>query len=398
MSSTVISAPLTFDRSKKYRLTAAYFAAFVALGLTTGSLGPTLASLAEQSHVGLSAISYVFTVRSVGYLLGSVRGGKLFDRRPGNPVMAAMLILMSIAMALIPLTSTLWLLLLVMFVLGAAEAGVDVGANTLLGWVHGNRVAPFMNAMHSFFGVGALLAPIVVAQTAGLSYPKSHSYFVLALLLLPAAAFTLYLPSPIATTPKNHDGPAATNGSRVFLIALFLFLYVGAEVGFAGWIVTYAIKLKLSGETTAIYLASLFWGSLTLGRILTIPAAARFKSRTILVISLAGCFLSLAVLWLLHDSFFATLLGTTGLGLSMASIFPSILSFAGHQVTLTGRVTGWFVFGASAGSMLIPLGIGQAFQLIGPRVVILVTSVTLLVAVGVFAAMVRSSKVVENNS
>jgi len=237
-----------------------------------------------------------------------------------------------------------------------------------------------------------------VAQTAVLSYPKSHSYFVLALLLLPAAAFTLYLPSPIATTPKNHDGPAATNGSRVFLIALFLFLYVGAEVGFAGWIVTYAIKLKLSGETTAIYLASLFWGSLTLGRILTIPAAARFKSRTILVISLAGCFLSLAVLWLLHDSFFATLLGTTGLGLSMASIFPSILSFAGHQVTLTGRVTGSFVFGASAGSMLIPLGIGQAFQLIGPRVVILVTSVTLLVAVGVFAAMVRSSKVVENNS
>jgi len=312
--------------------------------------------------------------------------------------MAAMLILMSIAMALIPLSSTLWLLLLLMFVLGTAEAGVDVGANTLLGWVHGNRVAPFMNAMHSFFGVGALLAPIVVAQTALLSYPKSHSYFVLALLLLPAAAFTLYLPSPITTPPKNHDGPAATNGSLVFLIALFLFLYVGAEVGFAGWIVTYAIKLKLSGDMTATYLASLFWGALTLGRILTIPAAARLKSRTILVSSLAGCFLSLAVLWLLHDSFFATLLGTTGLGLSMASIFPTILSFAGHQVKLTGRVTGWFVFGASAGSMLIPLGIGQAFQVVGPRVVILVTSVTLLVAVCAFAAMIRSSQVVEKHT
>jgi MFS transporter, FHS family, Na+ dependent glucose transporter 1 len=305
---------------------------------------------------------------------------------------------MSIAMALIPLTSTLWLLLLLMFVLGAAEAGVDVGANTLLGWEHGNRVAPFMNAMHSFFGVGALLAPIVVAQTALLSYPTSHSYFVLALLLLPAAAFTLYLPSPIAATRKNHDGPRKSNGRLVFLIALFLFLYVGAEVGFAGWIVTYAIKLKLSGDMTATYLASLFWGALTLGRILTIPAAARFKSRTILVSSLAGCFLSLAVLWLLHDSFFATLLGTTGLGLSMASIFPTILSFAGHQVKLTGRVTGWFVFGASAGSMLIPLGIGQAFQVVGPRVVILVTSVTLLAAVCVFAAMIRSSQVVENQT
>ena len=398
MSATVISVPLAAGRSKTYRLTAAYFAAFVALGLTTGSLGPTLTSLAEQTHVGLRAISYVFTARSVGYLLGSVRGGKLFDRRAGNPLIAAMLLMMAITMTLVPLTSRLWLLLLVMLMLGAAEAGLDVGANTLLGWVHGNRIAPFMNAMHSFFGVGALLAPIVVAQTAVLSYPTSRSYFVLALLLLPAAAFTLYLPSPIATTPKNHDGPATTNGRLVFLIALFLFLYVGAEVGFAGWIVTYAIKLKLSGDTTATYLASLFWGSLTLGRILTIPAAARFKSRTILVNSLAGCFLSLSVLWLLHDSFSATLVGTTGLGLSMASIFPTILSFAGNQMKMSGRVTGWFVFGASAGSMLIPLGIGQAFQVVGPRVVILVTSVTLLVAGGVFAEMIRSSKVVENNS
>jgi len=184
----------------------------------------------------------------------------------------------------------------------------------------------------------------------------------------------------------------------VFLIALFLFLYVGAEVGFAGWIVTYAIKLKLSGDTTAAYLASLFWSSLTLGRILTIPAAARFRSRRILMISLAGCFLSLAVLWLRHDSFSATLLGTMGLGLSMASIFPTILSFAGKQMKMTGHVTGWFVFGASAGSMLIPLGIGQAFQVVGPRVVILITWVVLLVAVGVFAAMIRSSKLVENNS
>ena len=151
--------------------------------------------------------------------------------------MAAMLLMMSIAMALIPLTSDLWLLLLGMLVLGAAEAGLDVGANTLLGWVHGNRVAPFMDAMHSFFGVGALLAPIVVAQTALLNYPTSRSYFVLALLLLPAAAFTLYLPSPIATTPKNHDRPATTNKHMVFLSALFL-LYIRRR-GWLRWLDSY---------------------------------------------------------------------------------------------------------------------------------------------------------------
>lgn len=90
MSSTVISVPMS-GRANTYRLTVAYFAAFVFLGLTTGSLGPTLPSLAEQTQVGLSAISYLFTARSAGYLFGSVLSGKLFDRRSGNPILAAML-------------------------------------------------------------------------------------------------------------------------------------------------------------------------------------------------------------------------------------------------------------------------------------------------------------------
>src|SRR6266496_1392700 len=398
MSSTVISVPLTGGRANTYRLTATYFAAFVALGLTTGSLGPTLPNLAEQTQVGLSAISYVFTARSLGYLLCSVRGGMLFDRRPGNPVMAAMLLTMSIMMALVPLASRLWLLLIAMFILGAAEAGLDAGANTLLAWVHGNRVAPFMNAMHSFFGVGALIAPLVVAQAVSFKLQATHSYLLLALLLLPVSLLMLRLPSPTPNTDARSEERSTTvDAQLVFLIALFLFLYVGAEVGFAGWIFTYATKLRLSDASTAAYLTSLFWGSLALGRMLTIPVAAWFKPRTILISSLAGCLLGLAVMLLRPGSFAAILVGTTGLGLSMASIFPTTLSFAGNRMKLTGRITGWFVFGASAGSMLIPLGIGQAFQTVGPRVVVFVTTVTLLAAGGVLAAMIRTPKAVEIN-
>lgn len=394
MSSTVISVPSTRASANTHRLTAAYFAAFVALGLTVGSLGPTLPSLAEQTHVGLSAISYLFTARSLGYVLGAVRAGKLFDRRPGNPVMAAMLLAMSIMMAVVPLARSLWLLLLAMLILGAAEAALDVGANTLLAWAHGNGVAPFMNAMHSFFGVGALLAPIVVAQTSLLSDATSHSYFVVALLLLPIAAFTLRVPGPVAPTPRKHEKPEKTNSRLVILIASFLFLYVGAEVGFAGWIFTYTVELKLSSATTAAYLTSLFWASLTVGRMLAIPFAARFQPRSLLISSLAGCLLSLLVMSMGPGSFAAILIGTTGLGLSMAAIFPTTLSFAGKQMKMTGRVTGWFVFGSSAGSMLIPLGIGQAFQAAGPGIVIVVTTVTLLAAAGVLAVVMRSTRAV----
>ena len=392
MSSTVISVPMS-GRESTYRLTAAYFAAFVFLGLTTGSLGPTLPSLAAQTKVGLSAISYVFTARSAGYLFGSVVSGKWFDRKSGNPIMAAMLFTMSVMMALVPVASRLWLLLITMLVLGAAESGLDVGANTLLGWTHGIGVGPFMNAMHSLFGVGALVAPLIVAQTVSFRLPATHSYLLLALLLIPVSLVFLRLPSPIPTARIVTGGSAAARPQQVFLVGLFFFLYVGAEVGFAGWIYTYATTLRLSDASTAAYLTSLFWGALTLGRMLTIPVVARMSPESVLVISLAGCLISLALILARPSSLTAVFAGTFCLGVSMAPIFPTTLSLAGRRMRLTGHVTGWFIVGASAGSMLIPLLIGQAFSAIGPRFVIVITTSALAIAFGVLVFMLRNLKV-----
>ncbi len=390
VSATAINNISASTSTRPPSLTAAYFAALLALGLTVGSLGPTLPSLAAQTHVGLGAISYLFMARSLGYVVGSVQGGKLFDRPAGNQVMALMLGVMAITMALVPLAPYLWLLLAVMIILGAAESALDVGANTLLTWVHGNRVAPFMNAMHSFFGVGALIAPIIVAQTALFNYRATHSYFVLALLILPVAAYTLSLASPVRAAAAEHEELPTANTGLVPLISLFLFLYVGAEVGFAGWIFAYTTELKLGGASLAAYLTSLFWGSLTLGRMLTIPIAARFRPQSILMGSLTGCLLSLGFILVSPGPFAAVIIGTICLGLSMASIFPTTLSFAGRRVKLTGQVTGWFIVASSAGSMLIPLVIGQAFPLTGPMVVIIVTATALLAAVGVLACLIRN--------
>lgn len=388
MSSTVISVP-TSRRANTYRLTVAYFAAFVFLGLTTGSLGPTLPSLADQTQVGLSAISYVFTARSAGYLFGSVLSGKLFDRRSGNPLMAAMLFTMAMMMALVPLAPRLWLLLITMLILGVAESGLDVGANTLLGWVHGTQVGPFMNAMHSLFGVGALIAPLIVAQTVSFKLPATDSYFFLALLLVPVSLIFLRIPSPSPTARVLAGEHATAKPQQVFLIGVFLFLYVGAEIGFAGWIYTYATTLRLSDVSAAAYLTSVFWGALTLGRILTIPIAARIKPESVLMSSLAGCLVSLVLILAGPSSFSAVCAGTICLGVSMASIFPTTLSLAGRRMKLTAHVTGWFIVASSAGAMLIPLVIGQAFPLAGPQVVMAVTATALLAALGVMACVIR---------
>jgi len=370
--------------------TASYFAAFVGLGLTIGSFGPTLPGLAAQAGASLGAVSFLFMARSLGYLVGSSRGGRLFDRVRGHTLMASALAVMALMMALVPLAPTLWLLTAALLALGAAEGTLDVGGNVLVVRVHGRGVGPYMNGLHFFFGVGALLAPIVVAQSGqGVKLP----YRVIALALLPVTGFLLRPPSP--ALPLKEEGiPAPRADSRlVALVALFLFLYVGAEVSFGGWIYTYTVSLKLGGATTAAYLTSAFWGALTLGRLLAIPLAARLRPRTVLLCDLAGCLASVGVILLWSDSFAATAAGTLGLGFSMASIFPMTLTLAGRRMTITGRVTGWFIVGASAGSMFLPWLIGQLFERVGPRSTMLVVVLALALAVVVVVSILRSSRV-----
>jgi FHS family Na+ dependent glucose MFS transporter 1 len=371
--------------------TSAYFAAFVALGLTTGSLGPTLPGLAEQTRSRFDEISFLFMARSLGYMFGSFGGGKLFDKAPGNRVMAAALVFMAALMWAVPSMPLVWLLTVVLLALGAAEGALDVGGNTLLVWAHGEKVGPFMNGLHFFFGVGAFISPIIVAQAMLVSNNTALAYRALALLLLPAAVWIFRLPSPQPQSVSKHSPATRTDLKLVGLIALFLFLYLGAEIGMGGWIFTYTVKLGLSGENAAAYLTSAFWGALTLGRLLAIPLAARLRPRSILLMDLAGCAASVAIILLRPGSVACLWIGACGMGLAMASIFPTIFSFAERRMAITGKVTGWFLVGASAGAMSVPWLIGQLFDSIGPRVMMITILVDLALAAAIFAIMIRYS-------
>jgi FHS family Na+ dependent glucose MFS transporter 1 len=373
-----------------------YYAAFVALGLSVASLGPTLPGLAEHTQTHLNEISFLFMARSLGYLLGSFLGGRLYDRVSGHPVMATALVVMAAMITLAPLMSLLWLLTAVLLMLGVAEGALDLGGNTLLVWMHPDQVGPFMNGLHFCFGVGAFLSPILVAQAVLMSSDITWAYWVLALLMLPTAVWLLRLSSPTVQVASkdepvgqaNHRSTGARKHLLVALIALFLLLYVGAESSFGGWVYTYAVALDLTGETVAAYLTSAFWGSLTLGRLLAIPIAARFRPRSILLGDLVGCLASVGVILLWPNSLTALWLGTLGLGLSMASLFPVSLSLAERYMTITGKITSWFLVGGGAGGMSLPWLIGQLFESVGPRVTMLAIMADLVVAAGVFAVLV----------
>ena len=66
-------------------------------------LGPTLPALAEQTGAELGEISFLFTARSLGYIVGALLGGRLLDRLRGHPVLALSLGVMALALGIVPL-------------------------------------------------------------------------------------------------------------------------------------------------------------------------------------------------------------------------------------------------------------------------------------------------------
>ncbi len=382
----------------KLAKTAGYFAGYVMLGLAAAVVGPTLPDLAQNTQTQLSQISALFSARSLGYLVGSLQGGHMFDRLPGHLVMGAALILTALMLFSAPLVPMLWLLVLVMFLMGMGESLMDVGGNTLLVWLHGHNVNPYMSALHFFFGFGAFFAPVIVAWATLHSGGITWAYWIMALLILPVAFWLLYLPSPAIrrTSTEASSSARRANWLVVALISLFLFLYVGAESSFGGWIYTYTVALDVTTKTAAAYLTSAFWGALTVGRLLSIPLAVKVRPRYIIGAALAGSLLSVAVLLIGANSITAIWVGTLGIGLAMAPVFPVTLTLAERRLTLTGQITGWFFVGASVGGMTLPWLIGQFFEKSGPVITILMIGADLLLAVAVFITMLAYSKPEQN--
>lgn len=356
--------------SLKARQTIGYFAALTAIGFYIASLGPTLPDLARHTSSALAEISVLFSARSFGYLVGSMGGGKLYDKLPGHRILALLMLMTGAMMALAPVISLLWLLAIVLFILGIGEGGIDVGSNILLIWVHGRNVSPYMNGLHFFFGVGAFLSPIIIAQTVLFSGDIKIGYWLLALYALPVAMWFLRTPAPVPPDQTKDKNIQDINVFLVAMISLFFFLYVGAEASFGGWIFTYTIEMDIIAQAGAAYLIAAFWGALTLGRLIGIPIASRFRPRTIILSDLIGCLVSVTILILWPESIVLVWIGTIGMGLFLASLFPTMLVLAERRMRLTGGITRWFFVGTGLGGMFLPWLIGQLFVPVGPQVML----------------------------
>ena len=175
--------------NQKHIVTTAYYLTFIVLGSLVAAEGPTLPKLAEHTSSRLDQVSLIFFFGSLGYLLSSYFSGRLYDRVSGHQLMTGALIVMGVIAALVPIASALWALVLIVLILGLAKGTLDVGGNALLLWVHNEKVGPFMNGLHAFYGIGAFLSPLVAARVIAGTGDIHWVYWSFAFATLPVGLF-----------------------------------------------------------------------------------------------------------------------------------------------------------------------------------------------------------------
>jgi fucose permease len=222
------------------------------MGLVLASLGPIMLALTAQTQTSIDELAVIFSARALGHVVGCVVGGWLLDKLHGggHRLIVASLCALAAGTALQPTARSVVALASLTALQGAGMGFLDPCCNVLLLRLHGSAAAPWMQAMHCCFGVGALLAPLLVRAAQASSPAASYHaafYGIAAFLLVTALPFLL-LSSPSA--PAQHPAPAAGPAARscrprdallllltdtallVAFVAAILGVYVGAEVSY----------------------------------------------------------------------------------------------------------------------------------------------------------------------
>jgi fucose permease len=349
-----------------------YLVSFVVLGSALNVAGPALSHLRDQVGTDDGGISAVFVGSSSGYMLGSFVGGRFLDRGRGHQLWSVCMMISVVAIVVISQLHDLVPLVATFVVLGVVCGAGDVSGNTLVVWSRPESPGAALNALHLFFAVGALSAPLLTNRAIA----WSHSLWPVAVPLAALTALCSFLllstpaPTKTRTADHSHDDTAAVAARRgqLAVVGLFFFVYVALEVGFSNWIHSYVEQIGYGGANTATGVTVTFWVGFTVGRLIAIELARRFSAGWMLVGSMTLALASSLVLVAVNGGNIGLWIVTFFFGMSIAPQFASMISYAESHLALSGAATSVFIGAAGLGGLVMPWTLGQLFDAHGPEV------------------------------
>ncbi|KAL0978440.1 hypothetical protein UPYG_G00170400 [Umbra pygmaea] len=451
--------------------TLTYWSVFFSFGLCIAFLGPTILDLRCQTQSTLQEITWVFFAQQLFLMLGSAIGG-LFKKTLCFSLSAllACSLVISVVFMIIPLCHHVLMLAVAMAICGTAMGVIDTIANLQLVKLYQKDSAVFLQVLHFFIGLGALVSPLVAdpflaegscvlagnttANTStdiqhlrsylagkGTIPPQnlsdhyhfhtegiittnvSYAFWIMALINLPVPILVYVLmnrermfpcsnQSPLLLDMGNsedsqQDQPTQGHGSLFgccnygevkdrpasyflpyILGGAVLFITDGIIGSYTGFIYTYAVSPPLSlPHKMAGYLSSVFWASVTMGRLASIYLSYKYTQQRLISVSLVGVIAVQCLLLILYSSHVFIFIGTCVLGLFISSVFPCMVALTEDMLNYKGCATTVLVTSAGTGEMVLQLLTGQLIHSTGSYSFLLIGLVSSCVGLIVFLGL-----------
>ncbi|BAS26804.1 MFS transporter [Limnochorda pilosa] len=342
------------------------YATFISLGLPDSLLGVSWPVMQPGLGVPYSFAGIISMIVSGGTIVASFFSGPIIRRFGTGNTTRVSVAMTAIALCGFSLSPSFGWLLLMAIPLGLGGGAVDAALNH---FVATHYKANHMNWLHCFWGVGAMSGPLIMSRFIVEGGNWRGGYLtvgiiqgcLVALLLasLPlwrwteretSSARPALAPAGQQQPTRNagrdngrhaqdgnailDDGGSAEKGNAGLLSVLKLpgvwpvlvafFSYCGAEATMGLWGSSFLVKARGLDASTAAFWVSLFFGSLTVGRLISGFAAMRTSNASLiragLLLILAG-----AGLMLLPMPGPFSPVGFLLVGLGCAPIYPSML-------------------------------------------------------------------------
>lgn len=314
------------------------YLAFISLGLPDSLLGAAWPVMQSDFGAPIEAAGYLFMTIAGGTILSSLVSGKVLKRfGTGKVTFVSVLMTACALLGFYFAPSIIWLFLCAI-PLGMGAGAVDSGLND---YVATHYKAHHMSWLHCFWGVGATLGPVIMAQyISNQNWGKGYlTISVLQFILVVILLFTLPLWNKVNShitinkEPEESKGvsfkenaekvrPLQMNGVKLALASFFFYCAVEATVGL--WGSSFLVNVKGLTAATAAEWVSFYYAGITIGRLITGFVTFKMSNQVLIrmgqIIALTG-----AILLILPLPSLFSVAGFIVVGLGLAPIFPCML-------------------------------------------------------------------------
>jgi len=368
------------------------FSSFIVMGLSAGLLGVAWPSIRASFGISLDAIGTLMLLSTAVSLVISFNSGLMIAKIGLGPLLMISCIIGGLGLLGYALAPAWWVMVLFGMVSATGVTMVNTGLNTYFAT---NVSAALMNWLHASFGLGATLSPVMMTAMLNMGYSWRWGYLPIALSYgVLAASFGLTLKRwPLteqASVEANPNPPAGVRGRdtlklpAVWLSIALFFTFTGMEGSAGQWPYTLFTEARSVAPATAGLLVSIYWASMTVGRIFFGIVVDRVGTVPLVRICMGGVVCGAALIWW-NISDALSFLGLALIGFSVSPFFPVLTSNTPERLGAehAANAIGFQITAVRLGIAVIPTVAGVlaedfGLEIIGPFLFVISIAMFLL--------------------